>query len=498
MLLPLIYLIVRSGGATGGIWGYALQPRTLAVLGRTLLLVASVSGASLLIALPIAYLTTRTDLPGRHAWFVLSVLPLVIPSYVGAYAYVSTFAPGGVIDGLGAPWLRLPVYGFWGALIVLTLSTYPYLLLTLRSGFLGIDPSLEEASRSLGRRSWYTFRRVTLPLLRPSIAAGLLLVALYVLSDFGAVSMLRYNTFTRAIYIQYQNSFNRSNAAALGLMLVALTGIILLVDARVRGRGRVARSGVGKPRESGRRPLRRWRRPAQAFLAAVTTLALVAPVGIITLWFWRGIAGGVAFTLEWRTVLNAAGISAVSAVVVVMIAIPIAVLAVRFPSRFSAALERLSYLGYALPGIVVALALVFFGARYLPWLYQSHAMLVFAYGLLFLPQAVGNLRATLLQVDPHLEEAARSLGRSPGRTLFEVTLPLIRSGLVTSAMLVFLTTMKELPATLLLRPTEFDTLATRVWSWTEEAFFAQAAPFALLLVLVSAVSVAILLGQERR
>lgn len=494
-LLPLVYLAVRSTEATGGIIGYILRPSTLAVLGRTLLLVAGVSVSSLLIALPAAYLTTRTTLPFRRAWFVLTVLPLVIPSYVAAYAYVSGFAPGGIIStGLG---LRLPVYGYWGALIVMTATTYPYLLLTLRAGLLGIDPALEEASRSLGRSTWKTFFKVTLPLLRPAIAVGVLLVALYVVSDFGAVSMLRYNTFTRAIYIQYENSFNRANAAVLGLMLVALAGGLMLLDAWLRGRGRIGRGGVGAPRRPALQPLGRWRAPAHLFLAAVVALFLIAPLGIIVAWLERGVRAGLTLGVDYQTVLNAAGISLASAVVALLAAIPIAVLAVRFPSRASAALERLTYLGYALPGIVVALALVFFGARYLPWLYQSHAMLVFAYLLLFLPQAVGNLRATLLQVDPSLEEAARGLGRSAFRTLVGVTLPLMRSGLVTSAMLVFLTTMKELPATLLLRPTGFDTLATRVWSWTAEAFFAQAAPYALLLVLVSSVSVAVLLSQEK-
>ena len=495
VLLPLIYLVIRAAGASGGIWVYLLRPSTLAVLGRTLLLVGGVSIASVVLALPVAFLTTRTSLPGRRLWFILAVLPLVIPSYVGAYTYVSAFAPGGLISG----WLgiRLPVYGFWGALIVLTLSTYPYLLLTLRAGFNGIDSGLEEASRSLGRSPLVTFVRVTLPLLRPALAAGILLVALYVLSDFGAVSMLRYSTFTRAIYVQYENSFNRSNAAALGLMLVAFSGLVLLLDARLRGRGRIGRSGVGGARQPTSSPLGRWHVPSLTMLTAIVLLGLVAPLAIITTWFLRGLASDRPLLFEWGPILNATVASLVAAGVVVVAAIPVAVLAVRFPSKLSAALERLSYLGYALPGIVVALSLVFFSLRFTPWVYQSYVLLILAYALLFLPQAVGNLRATLLQTSPHLEEAARGLGRSPLRVLFEVTVPLVRVGLVTSAMMVFLTTMKELPATLLLRPTGFDTLATRVWSWSEEAFFAQAAPFALLLVAVSSVSVAILLAQER-
>lgn len=495
-LLPPAYLLVRSQEATGGFVAYLLRPQTLAVLGRTLLLVASVSLASLLIALPIAFLTTRTNLPARRFWFVLAVMPLVIPSYVGAYAYVSGFAQGGIIRE--ATGIVLPVYGFWGALIVMTLVSYPYLLLTLRTGLLGLDPKLEEASRSLGRSSWTTFFRVTLPLLRPAIAAGMLLVGLYVLSDFGAVSMLRYNTFTRSIYIQYESSFNRANAAVLSIVLIALTGTLLVIDSRLRGQGRIGRGGVGVSRSRSPLDLGPWLAPSLVFLAAVVLVSLVAPIGIVVAWLVRGLSSGQVMAVDWSTVLNAAIASTGSAVLALLAAVPVVILSVRFPSRFSALIERLTYLGYALPGIVVALALVFFGIRFVPWLYQSLAMLLFAYLLLFLPQAVGNLRATLLQLDPSLEEASRGLGRPPLATLVRVTLPLLRSGLITSAALVFLTTMKELPATLLLRPTGFDTLATEVWSWSVEAFFAQAAPYALLLVLVGALSVWLLLSQDEQ
>ena len=141
--------------------------------------------------------------------------------------------------------------------------------------------------------------------------------------------------------------------------------------------------------------------------------------------------------------------------------------------------------------------MVFFGARYAPALYQTEALLVFAYTLHFLPQALGTVRTSLLKVNPHLEEAARSLGRSPWGVLTGVTVPLVRSGVLTGAALVFLTTMKELPATLLLGPTGFNTLATRIWSWTEEAFFAQAAPYCFVLIAASSVSLAILLAYEQ-
>ena len=495
VLLPLVYLVLRSLEAGADVSSFILRPRTLGVVWRSLALAFCVTTASLALALPIAWLTLRTDLALRRLWFVLAVLPLVIPSFVGAFALVSAFAPGGLITA----WLPVAVpspYGFWGAFVVLTLFNYPYMLLAIRSGLRGLDPSLEEAARSLGRGPWRTFIEVTLPHLRPAIAAGALLVSLYVLSDFGAVSMLRVETFTQAIYIQYKGSFNRANAAVLGLMLVSLIGVVLLVDAVVRGRSRLDRLGSGAARKAALTQLGVWGWPAQLFLGSVTLFALIAPLSVMGVWFWRGLAGGQRLELELSPIWNALSVSFLAALLTSLAAVPIAVLAVRFPSKLSASLERLTYVGYALPGIVVALSLVFFGARYAPWLYQTRAMLVFAYAVLFLPQAVGNVRSTLLQVNPHLEEAARSLGRGRTRTLFEVTLPLVRSGLITGAAIVFLTSMKELPATLLLSPIEFNTLATRIWSWTTEAFFAQAAPYALLLVLVSSLSVGILLSQE--
>ena len=497
VLLPLVYLLLRAFQAGPEVFSYILRPRTLGVLWRSTALAFCVTTASLLIALPIAWLTLRTSLPFRNVWFVLTVLPLVIPSYVGSYALVSAFAPGGLVSR----WFKLPlpdIYGFGGALFVLTLFNYPYMLLAIRAGIRGLDPSLEEAARSLGRSSWQSFVSVTLPYLRPSIAAGALLVSLYVLSDFGAVTMLRVDTFTRAIFVQYQNSFNRNNAAVLALMLVSLTIVVMLVDTVVRGRTRLDRVGAGSARKVTLIHLGNKSVLAHVFLSLVVLFALVSPLSVILIWFFRGLNGASSITPELLPVWNAVRVSFFTALLATLAAIPVAVLAVRFQSRLSSALERLTYLGYALPGIVVALSLVFFGARYAPWAYQTEGLLIFAYVILFLPQAVGNIRATLLQVNPHLEEASRSLGRNAAQTLQEVTLPLIRSGLITGAALVFLTTMKELPATLLLSPIGFKTLATMIWSWTAEAFFAQAAPYALILVLVSSISVGILLWQEER
>ena len=503
MALPLVYLFLRAleNGWTV-VFDVALRDKTLAVLARSVALAAVVTASSIAIAVPLAWLTVRTDLPVRRVWAVLAALPLVIPSYVGGFVFVSMLGPRGFAQEALAPLgvERLPeIYGLPGAAIALTLFSYPYVFLTVRGALRGMDPALEEASRGLGSGGWATFFRVTLPQLRPGIVAGALLVALYSLSDFGAVSLLQFDSFAREIYTQYRAAFDRTPAAILGLMLVALTGTILALEARTRGRMRYHRSTAGpaRPYDEAVVVLGRWRWPALLFCTGVVLLALVMPVGVLAFWLARGLAAGEPLRLLWEATFNSVYVSGLAAGVATLAALPVAILAVRFPGRVTGLIERLSYLGYALPGIVLALALVFFGANLAPGLYGTLGLLVFAYAVHFLPQAVGATRAALLQVRPSVEEAARSLGRSPTSVAATVTTPLTSPGILAGAALVFLTTMKELPATLLLSPLGFDTLATSIWTATSEAFFARAAAPALLLILASALPMYLLVIRER-
>jgi iron(III) transport system permease protein len=500
MLLPLAYLLLRSAevGLAAAIESLT-SPRTLQVIANSVVLAVLVTGISFVVSLPLAWFTVRTDLPGRRIWSPLLALPLVIPTYVGAYALVSMMGPRGIVQGWLAPLGvdRLPaIYGLPGAVWALTIFSYPYLYLSIRAGFFNLDPAQEEASRSLGFSAWATFWRVTLPNLRPAIVAGSLLLSLYVLSDFGAVSLLRFNSFTRVIYIQYQSSFDRSQAALLSLVLVALTILLLVIARFVQGRHRYHRAGVGVARRQKLVPLGRWRIPALLFCTAVVFASLVMPVSVVVYWLLRGIEAGEKLQPIWAITANSVYVSALAAAVCVLFALPVSYLQVRFPSPYSAWLGRAAYLGYALPGIVVALSLVFFGANYVPVLYQTIAMLVFGYTVRFLPQSLGTLRTGLLQISPRLEEASRSLGHSKRWTFWRVTLPLLRPGIWAGAALVFLTTIKELPVTLLLGPTGFTTLAVSIWSATSEAFYARASAPALLLVTVSALSIFIVLGQE--
>ncbi len=498
ILLPVGYLVFRALGP-GVALGSTLSARSLQILGNSLLLAGSVTLASLVLALPTAWLTVRTDLPFKRIWAVLTALPLVIPSYIAAYLMASSLGPRGLFQGWLEIWFgveRLPsIYGFPGALLVLTVIVYPNMLLTLRASLAGSDRALEEAARSLGMTAAQTFWKVTLPQLRPGIAAGSLLVSLYVLQDFGAVAIMRYNTFTRAIYTQYQSAFNRQGAAWLALVLIVVTLLILAVEAASARRRVYSASTVIRPPALVN--LGRWKIPALLFLSGLVLFALVMPAGVLVYWLVRGVQAGEQITNLWPALRNSLFASGLAAGAALLVSLPISVLKVRRPGRFSGLLERLVYLGYALPGVVVALALVFFGANYLPILYQTLPLLVFAYVILFLPQATGAVQASLVQLPKNLEEAGRSLGQPTLSIFRRVTLPLIQPGLGSGAALVFLSVMKELPATLLLGPNGFRTLSTTVWTFVTEAFFAKAAAPALLLILAASVPMAILVIRKR-
>ena len=502
LLLSPSYLLLRTLGAGPEVWDLLIRIRVLEILGRTLLLVGVVTGASILLAIPLAWLTVRTDLPFKTVWSVATALPLVIPSYVAGFIVVVTLGPKGMLQGLMEGMFgleRLPdISGFPGAALTLTLLSYPYVLLTVRAAFLRLDPSLEEISRGLGRNPWATFFGVILPSLRPAIAAGGLLVALYALADFGAVSLLRFETFTWAIFLQYESALDRGLAAALSLVLIAIALTLVGGEAFTRGHWRYYRSGSGATRPHAPVRLGRWRWPALALCAAVVMASLVLPMSVLAYWVFRGVSAGEPLLLLWEAARNSVYVSAIAAGASVAAALPIAALSVRFPGVLSGILERIAYIGFALPGIAIALSLVFFGANYAPLLYQTTGLLVLGYVVLFVSAAVGAARSSFLQVSPNVEEAARGLGRTPLGVFSSVTLPLVRPGIVSGAALVFLLTMKELPATLILSPIGFQTLATSIWSAASEAFFAQAAAPALLLILTSSIPLAFLLLRGRQ
>jgi len=501
VLSPLVWLFLRAGAIPlDRAVALVTSPTTVAVTVNTVVLVSVVTAASVVLGVPLAFLTAQTDLPFRRFFTITSALPLVVPSYIGAFAFVSAFGPHGELASLLSPLgvEQLPaVYGLPGSALVLTLFTYPYVFLTTRASLLAFDGSVVEAARSLNHTRWEAFKRVTLPQITPGIAAGALLVALYVLADFGTPAIMKYDVFTRMIYNEF-GARRLDYAAVLSLLLLVMALVILAVESHIEAgqEGAYVSRGESRP---GIVALGRWRYPALAFTGSVALACLVLPIAILGQWLVRGGQGyaGGGFTFElgyaWNSVLLASGAAAAC----VVLALPVAYLAARETSRFGAIPARLTYVGYAMPGVVLGLALVYLGLSFVPVLYGSVVVLVFAYVVRFLPQAVGSTRTSLLQVDPHYVEAARSLGHGPLSAFRRVILPLVAPGVVAGAALVFLTTMKELPATLLLRPTGFETFVTYIWIVQDAGYYGQAAVPALVLVAVSGLSMLVILGRER-
>jgi iron(III) transport system permease protein len=499
MSLPLIYLMIRaSASGEEGIL-YLLQPRTLTILGNSILLTITVVIASAVIGTLFAWLTTRTNIPMRRAVLILGLMPMVIPSYIGALTLVAAFGPVGylqqILELFGVR--RLPeIYGFFGASFAITLFTYPYFVLPVRAALLSMDRSLEEAAQSLGTSRWEIFWRVTLPVLRPSIAAGALLTALYTLSDFGAVMVMRYNAFARAIYVTYNSSFDRNRAALLALVLVALTLILVQLEQRATERSRTYRTGKGTTASVKNLHLGRWQIPAFGFCALLVGIGTLLPIGILLGWALNPHVSSPIDMKLGEASWNAVTTSALTAIVAAVSALPLAIVARRASSRWSRRLVNLAYIGNALPGIVIGLALVFFGSNSLPALYQTLPLLILGYTVRFLPYSLAATGSALAGVNPAFEETAQSLGLHSWQRLVRVIIPLTWASIIAGMALVFLNTMKELPTTLMLSPIGFVTPATRIWMASEAGMLALIGLPGLVLIGLSCVGLAILLWRD--
>lgn len=482
MSVPIIYVVTRSVYAGHDRWLRLLDTRIPVLLGNTLRLTLAVTLAGLLIGTTLAWLVNRTDLPGRRYWQWMLALPLVIPPYVGAVTYIMIFGPRG--------WLKItygrstfPIFSLWGVAFVLTMFTYPYVFLICTAALKRMNRSYEDAARSLGMGTFEIFRRVNLSFMRPAIGAGGILIALYVLSDFGAVAMMRYATFTTAIYYQ-MGSYDTVSATVLSTVLIVLTVAILWLEARTR-KGQRYFQTANTYRKPETLSLRGWKIPAFCFTMLVFFLSVLLPVAVLLYWSRLGIAGGALNSKFWTYTANTLKVSGLAALLAMAFSLPVIYLKSRYPSVVTAIIDRLSYSGYALPGVIVALGMIFIFNQYIPRLYNTFYLVAISYVVRFLPQAMQSGEASLTLISPRIDEAARSLGYSPWKVLFKVIVPLVLPGILAGGSLVFVSSVKELPATLLLRPPGFDTLAVRVWVEANESVYHLAAPSALLIILMS-------------
>ncbi|MBM7096806.1 MULTISPECIES: ABC transporter permease [Alteribacter] len=502
MAVPIVYVVWRSLFAGVDRWMRLLDDRIPGLLWNTLSLTFMVTLFAVIIGVSLAWFVNRTDLPGRKTWQWLLALPLVIPPYVGAVAYIIVAGPTGWLRGMwnDTGWLQalfgdypISIYSFWGVFFVLTMFTYPYVFLIASASLRKMNRNYEEVARSQGMTTRQIFWKINLPFLRPAIGAGAILIALYVLSDFGAIAMLRYNTFTAAIYYQ-MGSFDTLSATVLSVVLIALTLVILWIESKSRRRQKYYQT-TNTYKAPDILSLGRWKWPTLVYVVLIFSMSVIVPIGVLIYWSYVGISFGAVDWDFWKYAWNSVRVSGLAALLCMVLALPIIYMKSRYPSVLTSVIDKLSYSGYALPGVIVALGIIFIFSQYFTFLYNTYYLIAIAFVVRFLPQAMQAGEASLSLISPRMDEAARSLGYPPWKVMIKIIIPSILPGVLAGGALVFVSSIKELPATLLLRPAGFDTLAVRIWVDTSEAIYYSAAPAALLIILLSIIPLKYLLKK---
>jgi iron(III) transport system permease protein len=503
VFLPLAYITGLALSIQPAVWSRLWHTRIPELLWNTATLAAGVALGTLLLGVSLAWMVVRLEFPGRRFWEWALVLPLAMPTYVLAYVYTYLLGTAGPVDqiwqGLAGPQSHVvSPQSYGGAVLVMTLDTFPLVYLLARAALLNLNVSFEEVARVCGLTRVAILFRVTLPLLRPALVAGLSLVILYVISDFGAVSLLRYQTFTYAVYQQMTGRYDHSAAAVLSLLLVVFALIFLLAERWFRQRSRFYQT-TGRYRAASRKPCGLPGSVAVTLILwAIFGCAFLVPALLLLKWTMSTIAQGSMDARFWRFVWNSAMLSGIAASAAILLGTPLAYLATRRSARLNMLCLQAAYAGYVLPGPVGALAILLLFSQFAPFLYGTVVILIVAYVVHFLPAGLQTMEPALHQVTPTLEEAARSLGATALETIRRITLPLVQGGFVAAWVLIFLQCMKELPATLLLRPVGFDTLAVRVWLEASEEYFQLAAPPAFLIVLLSLPALMLLVARDWR
>lgn len=471
VLIPFIYLLIRAfEKPIPEIADLLLRSKTIEVIGTTTALLIMVVFINIVIGTVIATGLHFVKLPYAHLLIVPTILPLAIPSYVFTYTWLA------LIPSLS---------GTFAAVFILVLTTLPYMIFAILVSLRRIDSGLIEVARTLGLSRSKIFIRVILPQVRGSISAGALLSGLYVLSDYGAVSLLNVETLTVSISNLFKSSYDRSAAAVISLLLILASIIFIAFDEKIKDKN--AKENVFKRSSVENIKFRSGRLQILivSIVFAYAALAVIAPVYVLISRFvsnpnpidFAGLASAAVATVS---------VSAFGALLALLFSAPLGFLIASHAGRLAYFSERIILVGHALPGVVIGLALVSLGSKLGP-IYQSVFLLAFAYALLFLAKAVAAMTSSLQLIPPVLKEVAATLGKSKAKVTTSVVFPIALPSIGLGTLLVFLTAMKELPATLMLRPTGMETLATQIWSYASINRFNDAAPYALLLVLIAAV-----------
>ncbi len=503
---PAIYLVWRNITSDSDPLGVLFSEQTLSPLMRTINLTILVTLSAAILGTGLAWLTIRTDMPSRRILKIILPLPLVFPTFVGAAAFIRTLNPGGLannlVEKIGIE-KTLELHGLFGAWLVLTLFTYPYVFLPVAARLKNLSSSLEESARLLGDSSWSTFRKVVLPQIASSLLAGSLLVFLYTISDFGAVQFMRYDTLTRAIWTTRLN--NQPVSFALALILLTLAAVAVIIETFVSRRFR--KPDATTQVETVLISLGKWKPIAITASWLIVFLALITPTIALGDWAADGLLrefrGGRPLFIDFKDIIeptiNTAWISMLTALIAAAIVLPVSYLVAKYRSSIGNTANAIMTSTFAMPGLLIALSMFFWTLK-TSWaaehLRGTIIILIFAYLVRFSAQALGPAKASVASIPPSLEDASQVLGASKFKRFFTIDLPVVTPGLLAGSGLVLMSTMKELPITLLVAPFEFPTLTTKIFQSFEDAFVAEGGLLALILVLLSAILTWILVIRQ--
>ncbi len=515
VMLPITVILLSWGTAETAIWQHLIETQLGRLLRNTLLLVFGVGVCVTLLGVSLAWLTAMCDFPGRRWLDWALMLPLAVPSYVLAFVALGLLSYSGPVQTL---WRDTFGVGVWfpnvrgpgGVIFVLSMVLYPYVYMLARGALLSQGRGLMDAAQLLGRNHIKSFLLVALPMARPAIAAGVSLALMETLADFGAVSIFNYDTFTTAIYKSWFGFFSLTAAAQLASLLLLFVGLALIAEQRARGNGRFHQQA--KRKRVGFK-LRGWRGLlASAYCFSVVLLAFAVPVGQLLFWAFETAATDIGPRF-WGLVEHTFLLGVMAACALLTMALLVAYGQRLKGHHHGGYLERLAGMGYALPGSVLAVGImtafayfdralinpfqVFLGLTPSQVLVGSVGALLAAYVIRFFSVAYGPVHSSLERIRPSYQEAAQMLGASKFEVLKRVYLPLLTPGLLSALLLVLVDTMKEMPATLLLRPFGWDTLAVRIYEMTSEGEWQRAALPALVLVLISIPPVIIMIRRSR-
>lgn len=495
MTSPILYIIKRAASAPVEKWGILFATRIPEILWDTLSLAGAVAAFTTLIGVSLAWLVECTDLPGRKYLKLALTLPLAIPPYIGALTYIIIFGKRGVLFSLLGSSV-IDIYSFWSVTFVMSMFTFPYVFLIVSAALRKISANYEEAGRSCGASYASIFRHITLPLVMPAVISGNIIVFFYIISDFGAVAMLRYTTFTSSVYFQMVGKLDRSGAAILSILTIGLGLIVLLIKNQVeKNRGffiNPKSNRIPKPIK-----LKKYKIPCMIFTAVVMFFSIILPLSTLIQWSIKGILAGAVIVKMASYIMNSLYVSIGAAAITMLFSVPVAYFKFRHPSKITNLMNNMCHLGLIVPGTLLALGMVFVLNRYFNWLVGSQLILVFGLALRYFSRSLQSVEASMSLISPIIDETAYSLGKRFGSVLLRVILPSILPGVLSGGALVLVSSMKELPVTLMLRPAGFDTLAVRIWVQASDGFYTQAAPSGLLIVIISLIPLYFLTKKEK-